>query len=732
VSTVRQRSLLDKITVVFSVYNNMEATKEAFAECKAKGRDALVTYGTASYPTISEIPDIILSMQAGGADIIELGIPFTGPVTEGPTIQQANTKALENGVQISHILQMVRSSRKQGLAVPVLLVVYYSHVRTYAYGEQKLLRDCKAAGVDGLLIADIPPEDTVWFYDLYKSKGLSYIPLATSSAPSAHLKMLCSIADSFVCIPAWMGASGTHEKPYECVGDLLRRVHACIENSAPVAVEFGINARENFVNIACLAEAVVIGSPIISILGNAAPGTGAQKVKEYCLQIAGRTEDQILIPERKNQTTQALSSTTIYRSYDGAGDTPEETDNATSHRYTNTHLRTFSDQYVPGSLVEGITELENGFEAANVDPTFWAEINSYAAYANRSSSLHLAPRLTEYTGGARIWLKREDLNHTGSHKVNNALGQIVLARRLGKTSIIAETGAGQHGIATATICAQFGMKCTIFMGSEDFESQPLAVLRMRILGAVAIPVDAAGGGKKGTLRDAVNEAFRTWARELKTTHFVIGSAFGPHPYPTIVRKFQTIIGAETRVQFGAMNSGRLPDAIVACVGGGSNAVGMFYPFLDDSSVALVGVEAAGDGSLLEQHPALPTLTSVGVFPGLRKLLPQDEDEEIRQTHFVSAGLEYPGLGPELSSWKESGRATFIAANDTEVLMAFSLLCRLEGIMPALESSHAVTGAVRVAGELGPGRDVVVCLSGRGDKDVQTVAQVLSTLGVDDV
>ncbi|CAI7612395.1 unnamed protein product [Penicillium glandicola] len=363
--------------------------------------------------------------------------------------------------------------------------------------------------------------------------------------------------------------------------------------------------------------------------------------------------------------------------------------------------------------MEGLTELENGFEAANPDPTFWAEINSYATCANRPSSLHLAPRLTAHAGGARIWLKREDLNHTGSHKINNALGQIILARRLGKTSIIAERGTGQHGVTTATLWAQFGMKCTVFMGSGH-----LTVLRMRILGAVVIPVDAGRIGEKGTLCDAVNAAFRTWAMELQTTHYIIGSAFGPHPYPTI---------------FGAMNAGRLPDAVVACVGGGSNAVGMFYPFLGDLSVSLVGVEAGGDGSMARRDFASLSgeSESPGVFHGLRTCLPWGEDGEIDKMHFISAGLDYPAVGPELSSWKESGRATFVVANDADALMAFSLLSRLEGIMLALESSHAVAGALRVAKELGPGRDVVVCLSGRGDQDVQTAAHVMSTLRVDD-
>ncbi|KGO64839.1 Aldolase-type TIM barrel [Penicillium expansum] len=707
----------------------MEAIKEAFAKCKATNRIALITYVTAGYPTVSETPGIMLSMQAGGADIIELGIPFTDHVTEGLTIQHANAKALENGVRISHILQMVKSARTQGLAVPVLLVGYYKPVREYSYGEEKLLRDCKAAGVDGLVIVDLAPEDAVQFRGLCRSKGLSYIPLVSPSTPDPHMEMICNLADSFISIVSRMGVSGSHEKPYGRMEYLADHVNACTGNSVPVAVGFGINTRQDIADFARFAEGIVIGSPIIYILGNAAPGTGAQRVKEYCLRVAGRTEDQIVITERRQQANQALSSTTVYLSYDGAGDTPEDKNKA--NKATNTHLGTFSGQYIPESLMEGLAELENGFESANADPTFWAEINSYATYANRPSSLHLAPRLTAHAGGARIWLKREDLNHTGSHKINNALGQIILARRLGKTSIIAETGAGQHGVATATLCAQFGMKCTVFMGSEDFDREPLTVLRMRILGAAVVPIDAPCSGEKGTVRDAVNEAFRVWAMELETTHFVIGSAFGPHPYPTIVRTFQAVIGNETRIQFGAMNYGRLPDAVVACVGGGSNAVGMFYPFLGDSSVAVVGVEAGGSRSMAGQHSASLDRESVGLLYGLRTYLSWDEDGENGKTHYVSAGLDYPGVGPELSSWKESGRATFVGANDTEVILAFSLLSQLEGVMPALESSHAVAGAVRVAKELGPGRDVVVCLSGRGDKDVETVAHIMSTLRVDD-
>jgi len=377
--------------------------------------------------------------------------------------------------------------------------------------------------------------------------------------------------------------------------------------------------------------------------------------------------------------------------------------------------------------MECLTELEDGFNKASADPTFWEEIRSYASYTNRPSSLHLASRLTDYAGGARIWLKREDLNHTGSHKINNALGQVLLARRLGKTSIIAETGAGQHGVATATLCALLGLKCTIFMGAEDVERQALNVFRIKLLGAAVIPVPGAQPGDGGTLRDAVNQAFRTWVTDLKTTHFVIGSAFGPHPYPTIVRTFQSVIGEETRSQFMQEMNGKLPDAVVACVGGGSNAAGMFYPFLKDISVQLVGVEAGGDGTSNGRHAATLARGSVGVLHGVRTYVLQDDDGQIISTHSVSAGLDYPGVGPELASWKDSNRAKFIAADDKDALDGFRLLSRTEGIIPALESAHAVAGAVRVAKDLGPGKDVVICLSGRGDKDVQQVAKMMPNL-----
>jgi tryptophan synthase len=516
-----------------------------------------------------------------------------------------------------------------------------------------------------------------------------------------------------------MGVTGSLKVLDEGLNKLLERVHVYTENRVPTAVGFGINTREHFVDVARIADGVVIGSKIISILRDAPEGTGAQKVQEYCLHVTGRTEPRVITLPNEENSLEETSSTVSAQSFtNGTAETPTD---------LNTRFGQFGGQYVPEALMECLTELESGFNTAIADPSFWAEIKSYASYANRPSSLHLAPRLTAHAGGARIWLKREDLNHTGSHKINNALGQIMLAKRLGKTAIIAETGAGQHGVATATLAARFGMKCTIFMGAEDVQRQALNVFRIRLLGARVIAVPGAHPGDGGTLRDAVNQAFRTWVTDLDSTHFVIGSAFGPHPYPTIVRTFQAVIGNEARAQFQEANGGRLPDAAVACVGGGSNAAGMFYPFVQDEGVQLVGVEAGGDGVGVGQHSATLARGSVGVLHGVRTYVLQDEDGQITSTHSISAGLDYPGVGPELASWKESGRARFVAASDQDALDAFRLLSETEGIIPALESAHAISGAIKLAKELGEGKDIVVCLSGRGDKDVQTVAGMLPEL-----
>ncbi|CAG7939259.1 unnamed protein product [Penicillium salamii] len=699
----------------------MDEVRQTFARCREEGRAALITYVTAGYPSVQGAPDVMLGLQAGGADIIELGIPFTDPLTDGVIIQKSNAQALKNGVNIQCMLEIIKKARAQGLTVPVLLMGYYNPVR--AYGEYELLQDSKAAGANGFIIVDLPPEEAVRFRKSCKTQGLSYIPLIAPSTTDDRMDMLCEIADSFIYVVSRMGVTGATKTLSESLDGLLSRIYARIGNRVPAVVGFGINTREQFQQVARMANGVVIGSHIISLIGDAAPGSESQIVKDYCLNVAGRTEDQVadhplIAVDRTSVRTPALDATAASL---GRDSNPNFTGG--QDRFGD-----FGGQYVPEILMECLNELEKGFEKASGDPSFWEEVRSYAAYANRPSSLHLAQRLTDHAGGARIWLKREDLNHTGSHKINNALGQILLARRLGKTSIIAETGAGQHGVATATLSALFGMKCTIFMGSEDTRRQALNVFRMKLLGATVIAVPGKDGEKGGTLLDAVNEAFRTWVTDLQSTHFVIGSVFGPHPYPTIVRTFQSVIGAETRAQYQELKPGSLPDVVMACVGGGSNASGMFHPFLEDTSVALIGVEAGGENSSIGNHSATLGYGSVGVLHGVRTYILQDKHGQITPTKSVSAGLDYPGVGPELASWKDSQRATFITADDKEALDAFVLLSKLEGITPALESSHAVAGAVRVAKELGPGRDVVVCLSGRGDKDVQAVANLLKDGG----
>lgn len=380
----------------------------------------------------------------------------------------------------------------------------------------------------------------------------------------------------------------------------------------------------------------------------------------------------------------------------------------------------FGGCYVPETLKTPLEELATAYATAVADPGYQAELDAYlATYVGRPTLLYRADRLTAHYGGATIYLKREDLCHTGSHKLNNVLGQALLARRMGKARLIAETGAGQHGVATATIAALFGMSCRIYMGEEDVERQALNVFRMRLLGAEVIPVTS---GSR-TLKDAINEAFRDWVANLDSTFYVFGTAAGPEPYPRMVRDFQSVISREIKAQMQAQ-IGQLPDAVVACVGGGSNAIGTFSCFLDDPEVALYGIEAGGLGVNSAHHSATLTAGRPGVLHGSLSYLLQDAHGQITETYSISAGLDYPGVGPQHSYLKASGRATYVAVTDAEVLETFQLLCRLEGILPALESTHAVAYLSTLAPALGPGKHIVVCLSGRGDKDVQHVQRHL--------
>ncbi len=380
----------------------------------------------------------------------------------------------------------------------------------------------------------------------------------------------------------------------------------------------------------------------------------------------------------------------------------------------------YGGQYVPETLMPALKELEREYLAARSDPTFRAELDHYLReYAGRPTPLYYARRLTEALGGARIYLKREDLCHTGAHKINNCLGQGLLTLRMGKRRVIAETGAGQHGVATATVAAAFGLECVVYMGTDDMQRQALNVFRMRLLGAEVRPVE---GGSR-TLKDAINEAMRDWTTNVRTTHYILGSVLGAHPYPMIIRDFQSVIGRETREQILKIE-GKLPDLLLACVGGGSNAIGLFYPFMEDAGVRMVGVEAGGLGLRTGKHAARFAGGTVGVLHGTRSYILQDRDGQIRPTHSVSAGLDYPSVGPEHSFYHDAGRIAYTSVTDREALEAFELLGRLEGILPALESAHAVAQAKKLAPAMGKGQILVINLSGRGDKDVEQVAKII--------
>jgi tryptophan synthase beta chain len=383
------------------------------------------------------------------------------------------------------------------------------------------------------------------------------------------------------------------------------------------------------------------------------------------------------------------------------------------------HFGVYGGRFVAETLMQALEELTVEYERLQQDEIFQAELKSdLKHYVGRESPLYLAERLTKECGGAKIYLKREDLNHTGAHKINNCIGQALLAKYMGKPRVIAETGAGQHGVASATVAARFGLQCQVYMGIDDIQRQSLNVYRMKLLGAEVIPVT---GGSR-TLKDAMSEALRNWVANVDDTHYIIGTVAGPHPYPMLVRDFQSIIGEETRRQFSELNGG-LPDALVACVGGGSNAMGLFYPFIEDSSVRLIGVEAAGNGLETGEHAAPLSEGSVGVLHGNRTYLMQDENGQILDTHSISAGLDYPGVGPEHSWLKDIGRAEYVSVTDEQALDAFRKLNLLEGILPALESSHALAQGMILAGTLDKEQAIVINLSGRGDKDIPTMAKI---------
>ncbi|EUC61697.1 tryptophan synthase beta chain, partial [Rhizoctonia solani AG-3 Rhs1AP] len=689
-----------------------ELLKRTFAARKAEGTAAFVTFVTGGYPTKDATVDIMLAMEAGGTDIIELGMPFSDPIADGPAIQDSNTIALNNGVGYEDCLQYVRDARAKGLKCPVLLMGYYNPI--IAYGEEKAVKHAHEAGANGFIMVDLPPEEAIKFREICAKEDISYVPLIAPSTSLARIKFLASIADTFIYVVSKMGTTGSSANV--AINTSLPAIISRIREYTPVplAVGFGVATREHFETVTHAgADGVVVGSRLVTVIRDAG-ANAPSAVQQYCAELTAQGQPRE--PQHQRPASVVSPPLPIPEANPlGSADALK----VTEPTVLPARFGAFGGQYVPEALVDCLVELEQAHKAALADPEFWKEFEGLYGYMNRPSKLYLAERLTEATGGARIWFKREDLNHTGSHKINNAIGQILLAKRIGKKRIIAETGAGQHGVATATVCARFGMECVVYMGAEDVRRQALNVFRMRMLGATVIPVHS---GSK-TLKDAINDAMRDWVTNLSTTHYLVGSAIGPHPFPTIVRDFQRIIGREIKSQMAEL-CGKLPDVVVACVGGGSNAIGTFYDFINEPGVRLVGVEAGGQGVDTKFHSATLALGVPGVLHGVRTYLLQSESGQIIETHSISAGLDYPGVGPEHAWLKDSGRAEYVVATDEEALRGFRMCTQLEGIIPALESSHAVWGTVQIAKTLPKDQDVVMCLSGRGDKDVEQISELL--------
>ncbi|KDR73575.1 hypothetical protein GALMADRAFT_251317 [Galerina marginata CBS 339.88] len=686
----------------------MEAIKKVFEAKKAEGKPTFVTFVTAGYPRTEDTVPILLAMEAGGADIIEVGVPFSDPIADGPVIQETNTIAVKNKVDYITVLGQVKEARNKGLKAPILLMGYYNPL--LAYGEDKAIQDAAEAGANGFIMVDLPPEEAIAFREKCTKADLSYVPLIAPSTSLSRIKFLASIADTFIYVVSKMGTTGSSDSTAmnKALPDIIARVRQYA--TVPLAVGFGVANRTHFDTVADAgADGVVIGSRIVSVIKNAPQGEVAKHIEAYCRELSQKDEPtKIRSPVPRLAVPEANAS---------QNDVP--TLGTASESVLPLRFGQFGGQYVPEALVDCLSELEQAHNSAMADPEFHKELQSHFGYMNRPSQIYLAENLTKDAGGAKIWLKREDLNHTGSHKINNAVGQILLARRIGKTRIIAETGAGQHGVATATVCAKFGMECVIYMGAEDVRRQALNVFRIEMLGAKVVPVHSGSC----TLKDAVNEAFRDWVTNLSTTHYLVGSVIGPHPFPTLVRDFQKVIGQEIKAQMQAIR-GKLPEVVVACVGGGSNAIGTFFDFIPDKSVRLIGVEAGGEGIDGDRHSATLSMGQPGVLHGVRTYILQDKAGQIVETHSISAGLDYPGVGPEHAWLKDSGRAEYAVATDEEALRGFRMLTQREGIIPALESSHAIWHAMKIAPTLSKDQDLVVCLSGRGDKDVEQISQLL--------
>jgi tryptophan synthase len=641
-------------------------------------------------------------MQEGGASIIELGIPYTDPQADGATIQHTNQVAIKNGTsEIRQCLDMVKKAREMGLTVPVVLMGYYNPF--LQYGLEKLCEETKEAGADGFIVVDLPPEEGIDLSKACIKNGLSNVPLVAPTSSDKRIAALTEMASTFLYCVSVTGVTGARDSLPPDLDDFIKRVRSKTE--LPLAVGFGISTPEMVNGVANMSDGVVVGSAILNAMDSLGEDATSEERAEAVRKITSHLVTGLKQKDPQNQASKL-------------GQVPKEWVKSDK----KTTFGDFGGQYIPETLSVAFEEIEEAYEKIKDDPEFQAEIDRFRRdFVGGPTPLHKAERLTEMAGGANIWLKREDLAHTGAHKINNAIGQALLAKRLGKPRIIAETGAGQHGVATATVCAMLGLECIVYMGAKDCERQKLNVFRMNTLGAKVVPVE---DGQR-TLKDAINEAMRDWVTNVRDTHYLIGSAVGPHPFPTIVRDFQSVMGREMKEQFAEKNNGRLPDAVVACVGGGSNAIGAFYPFVEDKDVKLYGAEAAGKGiEFDQQHCATLTVGTPGVLQGARTYVIQEKSGQTLNTQSISAGLDYPGVGPEHAYLKDIGRATYLGVTDDQALEGFKMMCEYEGIIPALETSHAIYAAIQLAKELGPGKDLIINMSGRGDKDMPQVAKLM--------
>nr|AFA52582.1 tryptophan synthase alpha/beta chains [Vaucheria litorea] len=638
----------------------------------------------------------------GGADIIELGVPFTDPQADGATIQRTNQVALENKITMKDCIGYIKKARENGLTAPVILMGYLNPF--LAYGLDLLMEDVKSAGGDGFIVVDLLPDEAQSFVSKCRKNQLSFIPLVSPTTTDDRMPYVISSADSFVYCVSVTGVTGARTGLPANLKEFIARIRT--KTDKPIAVGFGISESSHVEQVSEIADGAVCGSAIMNhldtISSEASPADKREHIKKFTANL-----------------TKDLNEGKLTYKHTGTENPYAEYKNADMR---SAYFGDYGGRFIPETLVEAHRELEQAYEEALADPKFHEEVDWYRKeYIGGPTVMYHAKRLSEKMGGAQIWLKREELAHTGAHKINNAVGQALLAKRIGKKRIIAETGAGQHGVATATVCALLGMECIVYMGEVDCERQKLNVFRMNMLGAKVVPVKS---GSR-TLKDAINEAMRDWVTNVRTTHYLIGSAIGPHPFPKIVRDFQSVIGKEARAQM-LEKVGRLPDYVIACVGGGSNAIGMFHPFLKDveeGKVKLIGVEAGGEG-MDALNSATLTMGTPGVLHGTRTYLLQDKEGQIPETHSISAGLDYPGVGPEHAWLKDSGRAEYVAATDAQALEGLQTLAQLEGLISALEPSHAIYHGMQLAKTLPKDKIVLINMCGRGDKDMHTVAKYL--------